>query len=106
MVSAAAESVVEEPTVPAVAESVFPEKAAVRSEASPVGSKSTLVFGNENHILLAQKRQKKVKSSVKSTAKKHVVQIEFPAMLITKEQVPIAKEEPTGPVQHTLWELI
>ena len=114
MVSVTAESVVEEPTVsravPAAVESVLPDmisgKTAVRSEASPVRSKSTLVFGNENHILLARKRQKKAKSRAKPVSKKASVQMEFPAMLITKEQAPNTKEEPTGPMQHTLWELI
>jgi hypothetical protein len=114
MVLATAESVVEEPTVsravPAAVESVLPDmisgKTAVRSEASPVRSKSTLVFGNENHILLARKRQKKAKSRAKPVSKKASVQMEFPAMLITKEQAPNTKEEPTGPMQHTLWELI
>ena len=77
MVSATVESVVEESiasiAVPAVMESVLtdnvPEKAAVRSEVSPVGSKSVLLFGNDHHILLSRKRGKKAKSSAKSTPK-------------------------------------
>jgi hypothetical protein len=82
------------------------EKMAVRSEAVTVVSTSTLVFGNEDHIMLSRKRQKKATSHAKPASKKASVQMEFPARLITKEQAPTPKEEPTGPVQHTLWELI
>jgi hypothetical protein len=80
------------------------EETAVRSEVVTVVSKSTLLFGNEDHIMLSRKRQKKAPSSAKLASKKASVQMEFPAMLITKEQALASKEEPTGPVQHTLWE--
>jgi len=95
--------------MPAVVEVVSPriEKAEAGANAVPTQSKSTLVFGNVEHIQLSRQRRKKNKAITKPIAKKRV-RVESPGCECCSRRAEEMQTEPKAiPGQtQTLWELI